>query len=266
MYSLRLKCKPEEIDLLSAELYEAGTAGIYEIDDGTGMVGLIAGFQTNECRAEGLKRFASYAPEWIAEDAIDWASVSRQSWPAREVGERLFLAPPWSAEPTLNGRLRVLHNPGLACGTGEHPCTQLALIALEKFLQPGCTVVDVGAGSGLLAIAALRLGAARAIGVDLDAAALMTARENFRLNGLAAELICGSADVLSANSSDLTAANISGTVLLSIWEDLLRITRRAGYLILTGFPTTEVKVFRDLLPRTAEFESEGWVCFAAKLG
>ena len=73
------------------------------------------------------------------------------------VGERLFLAPPWSEETVPDGRVRLIHNPGLACGTGEHPCTQMALAAMERIVKPGDRVADIGTGSGILAIGAALL-------------------------------------------------------------------------------------------------------------
>jgi ribosomal protein L11 methyltransferase len=161
--------------------------------------------------------------------------------------------------------LLLVHNPGLACGTGEHPCTQLALIAFEKFISSGCVVMDIGTGSGILAIAALRLGAARAIGIDVDCASLASARKNFELNELTASLVCGSAECIADGCSDVTVANISGTVLLAIWEDLLRITRRPGSLIVTGFTDSESQVFQQLLPQADVFELDEWRCLAAKL-
>jgi ribosomal protein L11 methyltransferase len=262
MYSLRLTCKPEEIELLSAELYDAGTAGIREIDEDSTTV-LIAGFGTNEQRNDLLGRFQQYSPEWAAEAAVDWVRVSQDAWPAREIGQRLFLAPPWSDSPTPEGHIRVVHNPALACGTGEHPCTQLALIALEQLVTCGCTVVDVGTGSGILAISGRQLGASTAIGLDIDCAALNAARENFELNDLPADVICGSADCVRASCADVTVANISATVLLSIWEDLRRITRPGGSLVVTGFPESEAPVLRDLLEGAEQLQGDDWICFVA---
>ncbi len=187
MYSLRLNCAADESEFASAELWDAGTVGIREIDE-DGRVVLIAGFERNDQRGELLERFANYSPEWRHEPARDWIAETQAAWPARSVGQRLFVAPVWSQETTPSGRERIIHNPGLACGTGEHPCTQLALMALEKCVTPGCTVVDVGTGSGILAIASLRLGAARAFGIDPDEAAIPAACENFSLNGLPAQL------------------------------------------------------------------------------
>jgi ribosomal protein L11 methyltransferase len=262
MYSLWLACKPEEADLASAELWDEGTVGIRELEEECAVT-LIASFQNDERKSQILTRFAAYSPRWIADEAVNWEAVSRDAWPGREVGSRFFVVPYWHATPKISGRLRLIHNPGLACGTVEHRCTQLALIALEKFVRPGTTVIDIGTGSGILAIAALRLGAARAIGIDVDSAALKVACENFELNELSAELVCGSADALAPNCSDLTIANISATVLLAIWEDLLLVTRRPGRLILTGFEHAESKKLEELLPRAEVFQLDGWGCLAA---
>jgi ribosomal protein L11 methyltransferase len=245
-------------------LYEAGTAGIRELDENEQVV-LIAAFEANEHRREVLQRFAAHSPAWYAEPDLDWNAITHDAWPAHEIGRRLYLAPSWSSAPTPAGRIRVVHNPGLACGTGEHPCTRLALEAIERNVIPGSTVIDVGTGSGILAIAALRLGAWRAIGVDLDCTALLAARENFDLNGLQADLICGSADTVASACSDLTVANISATVLLNIWDDLLRITRRPGRLVFTGFPIDEAKTLLALLPQSETFELEQWCCLTASL-
>jgi ribosomal protein L11 methyltransferase len=245
MYSLRLKCTADEVDLISGELWEAGTAGIRELEEGLSAV-LIAGFETNARRADLMARFAGHDAQWMQEDSTDWVDVTRRAWPAREIGQRVFLAPVWCADETPAGRIRIVHNPGLACGTGEHPCTRLALMALERGAA-GNTVVDVGTGSGLLAIAAVRLGARLAIGIDIDEEALQAARENFSLNQLPGLLVAGSVDCVRDGCAAVTVANISGSVLLSIADDLLRIS--GGRLILTGFTEDELftikQVFRE---------------------
>src|SRR5579875_2239888 len=243
MYSLRLTCQAEDVDFLSADLWACGTAGIRELDSENGSVTLIAGFETNVCRATLLSQFARFQPQWSEESSIDWVKQTQDAWPARLIGERFFLAPHWNQEPTPAGRFRLIHNPGLACGTGEHACTRLALRALERCVAPGDRVADIGTGSGILSIAALQLGAAFAVGVDRDEAALPAARENFEWNHLQPQIAGGSADCIVNAFADVTVANISGTVLLSIFDDLLRITRSGGRVILTGFPESEAEVF-----------------------
>ena len=161
-----LNCNADDADLLSAELWEAGTAGIQELENGGGALTLMASFETNDERDELLRRFDRFSPAWIHENDTDWVQETKRAWPGQCVGTQLFLAPPWCDEATPPGRERVIHNPGLACGTGDHPCTQLALEALEQVVIPACSVADIGTGSGILAIAALRLGAATAFGMD----------------------------------------------------------------------------------------------------
>ncbi len=269
MYSLRLTCTATDVDLLSAELWDAGTEGIQEIDAGEKTI-LIAAFNGNSARDDLLARFASYSPEWQHADGIDWVRRTRDAWPARSIGSRLFLAPLWNADTTPPGRERLIHNPGLACGTGEHPCTQLALTALEACVTPGCSVVDVGTGSGILAIAALRLGAETAAGIDIDVAALQAASENFLLNKLTPTLAAGSAECVADESADVTVANISGSVLLSIIDQLVRITRVDGCLILTGFPETELRPFQRIFPdaeisQVAISQRSEWCCLTIRL-
>jgi ribosomal protein L11 methyltransferase len=263
VYSLHLECSPEEIDLISAGLWEHGTQGIREVDYGE-KVHLIAGFEDNEHRLELMQKFAPWSPEWKQEKATDWAQHSRDAWPPREVGERIFLAPPWSEESTPPGRVRVVHNPGLACGTGEHPCTQLALIAMEENITHRARVADIGAGSGMLGIAALHLGARHLVATDTDETALQAARENFQLNNLSGDLIAGSADCLREGCADLTIANISGTVIVAILDDLIRITAQDGRMILTGFPESELGYFQNLFEECAVSAMNGWRCVVAQ--
>jgi ribosomal protein L11 methyltransferase len=254
MYSIRIPCSREDVDRLSGELWEAGTVGIREIDEGDGAV-LIASFESPQ------------AGGWQEDESIDWVAETQRSWKTRTVGERIFLAPPWSDESTPGNRLRLVHNPSLASGTGEHPCTQLALMALEEIVRPGSRVVDVGTGSGILAIAALLLGAASAVGLDPDEAALRVAHENHRLNGLAARLVAGSAECLADGSANITVANISATVLLFLGDELLRMTAAGGRLILTGFAESELAAIEQNFPATDSriFQSGEWSCLSLQL-
>src|SRR6185437_10559719 len=171
MYSVRITCSRDEVDRVSGELWEAGTLGIREIEEGE-CVALIATFENAQPGG------------WKEDQSIDWVAETQRAWPARPVGQRIFLAPPWSRESTPEGRFRLVHNPSFASGTGEHPCTQLALAALEECIAAGSRVIDIGTGSGILAIAARLMGATSAVGLDTDEMALDIARENHALNGL----------------------------------------------------------------------------------
>jgi ribosomal protein L11 methyltransferase len=265
MYSLHLYCPPGDVDLLSRELWEEGTVGVREVDRGES-VQLIAAFESNVRRGPLLARFAQHQPAWEHEDDIDWVQYTKDSWPGRSVGQMLFLTPPWCEDPTPAGRIRLVHNPGLACGTGDHPCTQMALEALESLVTARLMVLDIGTGSGILAIAARLLGARTAVGADPDAVALGAARENFRLNNLPAMLVEGSANCIKTGMADITVANISSTVLLMILEDLIRATKPGGKLILTGFAEAESAVLRGAM-RCERVLSDGeWLCIAGRTG
>src|SRR5580704_15169332 len=158
MYSVRLEPEPEDFDQLIASLWEHGTAGINE---GHGY--LIAFFE-DECDA---RRFGEPA----LEPEVDWVKHTHDAWPPLLVGERFFVAAPWREEPTPAGRIRLEINPGLQCGTGQHPRTRLCLEAMERVIRPGDSVLDVGSGSGILSIAAKLLGAGCVIACDIDSEA-----------------------------------------------------------------------------------------------
>ncbi len=264
MYSLVLTCRPDQVDLLSSDLWEAGTSGFREVQTSAGSTTLIAAFDAEAERAALLEQFSSFTPEWRRETDTDWVQETERAWPPRIVGERLFLAPSWSTAATPEGRLRIIHNPGLASGTGEHPCTRLALRALERTVTPGCSLIDIGTGSGILAIAALRLGAALAIGCDPDQTALGVAQENLRLNGLAANLIAGSANCFREASAGIVVANINASVLLALADELLAVLTPGGILILTGFPESESQTIAQLFAPSVSTEEDGWSCLVCR--
>jgi ribosomal protein L11 methyltransferase len=259
VYSLELICEPDEVDALCTNLWELGTAGIRETE-ADGHIQLVAAFETNGLRASLISIFTRFSPRWWQEAATDWVKHTEEAWPPRLIGQKFFLCPPWRREATPAGRIRLVHNPGLACGTGEHPCTQLALEALESEVGPGNAVADIGAGSGLLAIAALQLGASRAVCLDLDEAAFPATRENFDLNQLNPLLAVGSAEAVATNWADITIANISGTVLFAIFDELERLTATNGKLILTGFTDAELSPFRGLFSNSRVISSGEWRC------
>jgi ribosomal protein L11 methyltransferase len=140
----------------------------------------------------------------------------------------------------------------------------MAIEALESTVFVGCRVADIGTGSGMLAIAARQLGAGSVIAVDPDESVLAPACENYRLNGLEPLLAAGSADTIRNSWADITAANISGTVLLAILDDLQRITKPGGRLILTGFTESELPAFTALFPLGHVLAEEEWRCIETR--
>lgn len=146
-----------------------------------------------------LAGLEEYEPQTVSLREEDWATSWQKYYQPIPVGNRVYIVPDWMrGEPVPDGRVPMYLNPGLTFGTGAHPTTQLCLELLEEVIRPGDQVLDLGCGSGILAIAALALGASRAVGVDIDPKAADVAFENAALNGIGADrLSVYAGDVLS---------------------------------------------------------------------
>lgn len=193
---------------LIVELHEAGTAGIIEHD------GWVEAFFDDRDVA------ARFGDPRLA-DATDWVQHTYDAWPPLLAGERFFVVAPWRNDPTPPGRLRLELDPGMQCGTGQHPCTQLCLAAMERIVRPGDSVLDVGSGSGILSIAARLLGAARVVACDIDPDAARVA-----------SFFVGSAEAVRSGSFDVLVANISESVIEDLRTEFERVAARR---ILSGF-------------------------------
>ena len=146
-----------------------------------------------------LAGLEEYEPQTVSLREEDWATSWQKYYQPIPVGNRVYIVPDWMrGEPVPDGRTPLYLNPGLTFGTGAHPTTQLCLELLEEVLQSGDKVLDLGCGSGILAIAALAMGASRAIGIDIDPKAADVAFENAALNGVGPDrLSVYAGDVLS---------------------------------------------------------------------
>lgn len=162
----------------------------------------------------------------------DWLGEWKKNWQPVEVGERFIIAPPWSEIPDAHGRIVIRIEPGMAFGTGTHETTRLCLVAIEKYFAGG-SFLDVGTGTGILAIAAAKLGSAQIEACDTDAEAVGIARENARLNGVAEQITfrVGTVEETTA-SADLVCANLTADVILGALPALLSAT--CGCLVLSG--------------------------------
>jgi ribosomal protein L11 methyltransferase len=231
LFSLLLHPPPGREDFLIAELQECGTAGLAEEDDG------LRAFFEASADAEALaRRFLEFAPELRTESPTDWERVTRDAWPPLSVGERFYLVAPWHAAVAAPpGRLRLEIYPGMACGTGRHPATQLCLQAIERYVQPGDRVLDVGSGSGILSDAAALMGADSVLGCDIDPDAVRVARERVRV-----PMFTGSADAVRSQWADVVIANIDAATLERIAGELARVRRPESTLIISGFPEWDV--------------------------
>jgi ribosomal protein L11 methyltransferase len=197
------------------------------------------------CAALGLRGLVAEIPDQ------DWSETWKAGLAPSVVG-RVFVRPSWIAAAPPPGAVEVVLDPGMAFGTGTHPTTRLCLEALGGLLgeAPGSDVLDVGTGSGLLAIAAKKLGAARAVGTEVDAVALRVAEENARRNGVALELLLGPPDAVPGRFP-IVVANILANTLVALAPAVASRLAPGGALLLAGILAGQEEDVR------AAYEREG---------
>ena len=208
----------------------------------------------------------------------NWEESWKDNYPAVEVGKNLIVVPYWDAENT-GGRTPIILDPGLTFGTGAHPSTQMVMEAMENLVTPAYRCLDLGSGSGILSIAALRLGAKSAIGVDIDPKAEDIARENAAYNGFAAPAftaLTGNVtedkdmmDSLCASEYDLVLVNIVADVIIGLSPVLPNFLTEKSTLICSGIldvrlPDVLTALEAAGLTVTATYEKEDWRCVTAR--
>jgi ribosomal protein L11 methyltransferase len=172
---------------------------------------------------------------------VNWVEAWKQHYQPIPIGRRLIILPAWIELPT-QARIPIRIDPGMAFGTGTHPTTQLCLELLEEHLRPGEAVIDVGCGSAILSIAAIKLGASRALGVDIDPQAIPNALANASANGTLEQLEIGVGSLgevlagrFSLKQAPVVMANILAPILVRLLEEgLAEIVAPGGVLILSG--------------------------------
>ncbi len=237
-------------------------------------------------RLEGLlealrskRRFGTLALSVSPLADTDWEESWKDSYPPQEIGRSLLVLPYWLADRDPKGRRPVILDPGLTFGTGAHPSTQMVMEAMEALLPEGGSCLDLGSGSGILSIAALRLGAASAVGVDIDPKAEGIARENAAYNGFAApEFTALTGNVtedtalmarLKEQTYDLVLVNIVADVIIALAPVLPGLLSERSTLILSGILDSRLEdVKRALagagLAITGCRAKEDWRCITAK--
>lgn len=173
--------------------------------------------------------------------AVNWVETWKQHYRPIEIGKRLIILPAW-IEGNPSGRTVVRIEPGMAFGTGTHPTTQLCLAAAEEWVQPGQPVIDVGCGSGILSVAALKLGASLALGVDIDEEAPPACQQNAHINGITdgLEIHLGSVTEVrrgdySIRQAPLVFANILAPVIIRLLDEgMANLVAPGGVLVLSG--------------------------------
>jgi ribosomal protein L11 methyltransferase len=241
-WSLSVETDASTADERSADLFELGASGV-EVWDGEGIPmpgaprpragrAILVGWFESEEAAQGARDALGGALAEVADE--DWGEGWKRHFRPLDVG-RVRVRPSWIEAPPPEGSVEVVLDPGMAFGTGSHPTTALCLAALSDALlvRPGASVLDVGTGSGLLAIAAKKLGAARVAANDEDPVAVDVARENAQKNGVALELtLSPAADI--PGRFDVVVANILANVLVDLAPSLAGKLGPGGVLFLSG--------------------------------
>ncbi len=209
----------------------------------------------------------------------DWEESWKDNYPPQSVGSRMVVLPYWRSEEDTQGRLPVILDPGLAFGTGAHPSTQMVMEAMERFVTPGSQCLDLGSGSGILSITALRLGAKSAIGVDIDPKAEDIARQNAAFNGYAwpaFTALTGNVTEdkklmksLGEQAYDLVLVNIVADVIIGLAPILPQFLTEYSILICSGILDTRLDDVLSALDQAGlaviqTCAKEDWRCVIAK--
>ena len=223
-------------------------------------------FLSERYRAEGIT-FTIDTGACLEED---WINNWKKYFKPMPVGNRLLIRPTWEEEYDAGGRA-VLHlEPGVAFGTGTHETTRLCMELLEDYVTPGCEMLDVGCGSGILSIAALLLGAKRAVGVDIDEAGVRTAVENARINGLSDCFtgIHGNLTDKVHGTFDVVAANIVADVIILLTGDIRQFLKPGAVYLISGIIDTREQDVLSAVEKDFEIlqrrEEKGWVAIALR--
>ena len=261
---IQIDTEPSAVDAVGAALYAAGCGG-FEVRE-TAAPPTVAGYLPVDDRLEGrleqLQDALAKLPEFgvvgagteltlrYVEEA-DWATAWKAYYKPMRIGRHLVVTPPWESPELGPDDLAIVVDPGMAFGTGSHPTTQLCLVALEEYVKPGMAVADVGTGSGILAIAAAKLGASVVNANDSDPLAVKIAVENAAVNGVTVAV----AETLPPGPYAVVVANILADVIIGMADDLAQLTQPGGTLIASGIIDTRESDVRQAV-QAAGFTSQ----------
>lgn len=212
----------------------------------------------------GLGQIPEHHIEVLADH--DWVRLTQSQFEPIQISARLWIVPTWHTAKDPSA-INIVLDPGLAFGTGSHPTTRLCLRWLDDNLQGGESVLDYGCGSGILAIAALKLGAAHATGVDVDSQAVQVSRDNALANRVA-NIQFYLPDDAPNSSHDLVVANILTNPLRILAPILASATRQGGRIVLSGILEEQaqdvMKIYQQWFDLNAPIFEEGWSCLSGR--
>jgi len=248
------------VDTIVGEFDVDGAAGVWEIEaPNPGFTRVIAYFsrRSNIEKVENVLRSIfqrvdkSFPPitRTVVEER-DWTEEWKKSYTSFPVADSFFVIPSWENTECPSDRIPIRIDPGQAFGTGTHETTQMTLDALERWIEPRHIVLDVGTGSGILAIASRLLGAKRVFACDIDAVAAQVARSNIELNaGQDVYTFCGSLDAVKSNSINLLLGNLTADVILQMFPEFARVISLHGIAVLSGILRDQDEDLREVVER-----------------
>jgi ribosomal protein L11 methyltransferase len=212
----------------------------------------------------GLQQTPQHRIETLADN--DWVRLTQSQFEPIPISSRLWIVPTWHT-PSDPSAINIVLDPGLAFGTGSHPTTRLCLRWLDTNLRGGARVLDYGCGSGILAIAALKLGAAHAVGVDVDLQAVIASRDNAIANQ-AGNVRFYLPDDAPQDSYDLVVANILTNPLRILAPLLAKATRPGGQIVLSGILEEQAQdvmnIYQTWFDLNAPIFEDGWSCLSGR--
>jgi len=275
--SVVVRTTPTEVEFVSDLLWSLGVVAIEEHWNSDGMVRLQTSLGDDIEVVEQAMKSLPFGLDWsttTVDDAVanNWREFARPTI----VGERIVIAPVWCDEQVVAEAVDSLAHPDQAIvipiepastfGMGDHPTTMSSLLMIEKYLRPGDVLIDVGCGSGVLGICALRLGAVRAIGMDINPSCVSVSLENARLNKVE-ERWSVTTEPLTAIEllGDVVVANILAPALIDLSSELKRLTKANGFLVISGVLTEHYEHVAQALEPLREcdrIEYGGWAAVA----
>jgi len=259
-----IDCLSEQADLISAVLEGSGALSVSTLvsdSERTGVEALYSpDFEGLPSVVAEIEKFRSKDQSFQVTQSLladrDWVGELQQNLEPVEVSQNLRIIAPWH-DISGNDRVSIIINPGISFGTGHHETTWLCAKLLTDLNLKGCTVVDYGCGSGVLAISALRLGAKFAWGVDIDPDALADSQNNAVLNSVEGSYRCSLPEELpNTFQADIVVANIFADALVGLSDELIRLTRPGGSLILSGILQSQINQVCEVYSHAFSFSVE----------
>ena len=212
----------------------------------------------------GLEHLPPHRIETLVDN--DWVRLTQSQFEPIPISPRLWIVPSWHT-PSDPDAINIVLDPGLAFGTGSHPTTRLCLRWLDNNLQGGETVLDYGCGSGILAIAAIKLGAARAVGIDVDSQAIQASRENAAANNVE-NIQFYLPDAVPHDTYNLVVANILTNPLRMLAPLLADATHQGGQIVLSGILEEQAQdmmnTYQQWFDLSAPIFEDGWACLSGR--